>query len=300
MRLIIFDFLKGICIGIANVIPGFSGGTMAVILNIYERLIGGFSNFFRHPLVVLKDLWSILLGLIVGIVIAILTITKLIQTFPIPTALFFVGLIFGSIPNLFKTYKESGKTKIIDVIFFVIAIAIIVILPLLNSKNIEVSNINIGLIILMFVLGAICAAAMILPGVSGSLVLMAFGYYMFLMAHIGNLIEDVLSFSFDGFWNSFFLVLSFGVGAIVGIVCISKLLKFLFNKYQRIVYALILGLLVASPFAIIYSVINEYPEIVSNANVLTYVVSFFTMVLGIVLVILPNLINREQKNEEQN
>lgn len=68
---IIFDFLKGICIGVANVIPGFSGGTMAVILNIYERVINGFSNFFKSPIKTLKDLWAVIIGLIVGIIIAI-------------------------------------------------------------------------------------------------------------------------------------------------------------------------------------------------------------------------------------
>ena len=297
---LLLDFLKGVCIGIANVIPGFSGGTMAVILKIYERIIVGFSDFFKHPLKTLKDLVFVLLGIIVGIVIAIFTITKLLSVFPIPTSLFFVGLIIGSIPNLFITYKEQGKTKFIDIVFLIIAVAIIVILPLLNGGNVTNIQINVWLVILMFILGAICAGTMILPGVSGSLVLMAFGYYLFLMDHISIVFKSILTFTFDNSLNSFIVVLSFGLGAIVGIVGISKILKKLFNKYPKIIYALILGLLVASPFAIIYSIVKEYNDVIASASLLNYVFGVVSMLAGAFLVLLPNIIKKkeEEDNEE--
>lgn len=296
---LLLDFLKGVCIGIANVIPGFSGGTMAVILKIYERIIGGFSDFFKHPLKVLKDLLFVILGLIVGIVIAIFTITKLLSIFPIPTSLFFVGLIIGSIPNLFIAYKEQGKTKIVDIVFFIIAIAIIIILPLLNNGNVTDIKINVWLVILMFILGAICAAAMILPGVSGSLVLMAFGYYLFLMDHISIILKSILTFTFDNFINSFIIVLAFGLGAIVGIVGISKILKKLFNKYPKIIYALILGLLVASPFAIIYSIVKEYNDVIASASLLNYVFGVISMLVGAFIVLLPNIIKKKEEDNEE-
>ena len=125
MKNSILDFLKGICIGIANIIPGFSGGTMAVILNIYERFINGLSNLFSHPLKTLKDIWAILIGIVVGVVISIVAITKLLSLFPIPTVLFFVGLIIGSIPNLSFEYKHHGGIKIVDLIPFIVSFAII-------------------------------------------------------------------------------------------------------------------------------------------------------------------------------
>lgn len=297
----LLDFLKGICIGIANVIPGFSGGTMAVILKVYERVIGGFSELFKHPLKVIKDLWSLIIGLIVGIVISVFTITKLLSLFPIPTALFFVGLIIGSIPNIFITYKQNGKTSILDIIFFIIAISIIVVLPLLNKTSIKVDSINIYHIILMFVLGAICAAAMILPGVSGSLVLMSFGYYLFLMDNISILLKSILSLSFDNFLNAFLIVLSFGLGAIVGIVYVSKLLKKLFVKYPKTIYAIILGLLTASPFAIIYTIIQDYNDVIVNNSPLSYIIGVIMMLCGAFLVLLPNIIKkRDEQNEEKN
>jgi len=106
---IILDFFKGIAIGIANIIPGFSGGTMAVILRVYERIIGTFSEIAKHPIKVIKDIWAIILGLAVGIVLAILTIVKLLELCPLPTLLFFVGLLLGAMPDLYNEYKKSGK-----------------------------------------------------------------------------------------------------------------------------------------------------------------------------------------------
>lgn len=208
-----------------------------------------------------------------------------------------MGLIIGSIPSLFQSYASYKKVQVLDIISFIIAMAIIVILPLLNSSNLEVTNVNMGIIILMFVLGAICAAAMILPGVSGSLVLMAFGYYLFLMDNIGILIESVLTFNFDNFGNSFLIVLSFGIGAVIGIVFISKVLKYLFDKHPRIIYAIILGLLVASPFAIIYAVVKQYNDIIIHTSPLSYVIGVICMAIGAFIVLLPSIIEKRKLNE---
>ena len=120
----LFDILKGFVIGIANVIPGFSGGTMAVILKIYDRLIEGLSDVLKHPLKVIKDLWAIVLGLALGIVFAIFAVVTLLNKFPLPTTLFFVGLIIGSIPSIFKETTKDNPSKI-NYIWLAIAFAII-------------------------------------------------------------------------------------------------------------------------------------------------------------------------------
>ena len=144
---ILYDFLKGIFIGIANVIPGFSGGTMAVILKVYERLVNGLSKLFDSPIKALKEIWAILLGLIVGVIISVVSITKLLINFPIPTVLFFVGLIIGSIPSLYNKYKDNGKFSKIDIIYFIIAASIIVGLPLINTSALTITSIDFGLIL---------------------------------------------------------------------------------------------------------------------------------------------------------
>lgn len=294
---ILYDFLKGIFIGIANVIPGFSGGTMAVILKVYERLVNGLSKLFDSPIKALKEIWAILLGLIVGVIISVVSITKLLINFPIPTVLFFVGLIIGSIPSLYNNYKNNGKFNKIDIIYFIMAASIIVGLPLINTSALTIKSVDFGLILIMFLLGSICAAAMILPGVSGSLVLMAFGYYLYVTQQASYFLEKIINFDFTGILDTILILVSFLIGAIIGIVFISKLLKKLFDKYPRIIYVIILGLLVASPFAIIYTVVEQYNNQIIEASPWSYIVGILFMFIGAFLALLPDFLEKKKINE---
>lgn len=277
---IILDFFKGIAIGIANVIPGFSGGTMAVILKIYERLINGFSQIAKKPLKVIKDLWSVILGLIAGVLIAIVTIVKLLDAFPLPTLLFFIGLVLGALPDIYKEYNSKEKFHFINVITFLIAILIIVILPLITTSSKQVVEIDFWLILILFIMGAIAASAMIIPGVSGSMVLMIFGYYFCVTDSISSFIESILVWNTSTLLFNFWILLSFGIGCIVGLLFISKLISFLFNKYPRSTYAFILGLLIASPFAMLFSGVKDYPTLF-NFNIWIYLSSLITLVSGL-------------------
>lgn len=294
---ILYDFLKGIFIGIANVIPGFSGGTMAVILKVYERLVNGLSKLFDSPIKALKEIWAILLGLIVGVIISVVSITKLLINFPIPTVLFFVGLIIGSIPSLYNNYKNNGNFNKVDIIYFIMAASIIVGLPLINTSALTIKSVDFGLILIMFLLGSICAAAMILPGVSGSLVLMAFGYYLYVTQQASYFLEKIINFDFTGILDTILILVSFLIGAIIGIVFISKLLKKLFDKYPRIIYVIILGLLVASPFAIIYTVVEQYNNQIIEASPWSYIVGILFMFIGAFLALLPDFLEKKKINE---
>jgi putative membrane protein len=228
------NVLKGIAIGIANVIPGFSGGTMAVMVKIYDLFVYAFANFFNDFKNVIKKCWSLFVGIILGILIALVTIVKLLEVIPFITVMFFVGLIIGSIPTIYKKAKQ-GKLKIADIIGFIIAIVVIVGLPLLPQNDVQVSY-NIGLYIILFVLGIICSSAMVIPGVSGSLVLMAFGYYSFVMITIKDLLKNLFNFSLDNYWNMFISIACFALGCLIGIVFISKLITKLTKMYPKTVF----------------------------------------------------------------
>ena len=269
----IMNVLKGIAIGIANVIPGFSGGTMAVMVKIYDLFVYAFANFFNDFKNVIKKCWSLFVGIILGILIALVTIVKLLEVIPFITVMFFVGLIIGSIPTIYKKAKQ-GKLKIADIIGFIIAIVVIVGLPLLPQNDVQVSY-NIGLYIILFVLGIICSSAMVIPGVSGSLVLMAFGYYSFVMITIKDLLKNLFNFSLDNYWNMFISIACFALGCLIGIVFISKLITKLTKMYPKTVFFTILGLLVASPFSIIYATCNEYTISFDFWTI------FFSVILGI-------------------
>ena len=290
----IMNVLKGIAIGIANVIPGFSGGTMAVMVKIYDLFVYAFANFFNDFKNVIKKCWSLFVGIILGILIALVTIVKLLEVIPFITVMFFVGLIIGSIPTIYKKAKQ-GKLKIADIIGFIIAIVVIVGLPLLPQNDVQVSY-NIGLYIILFVLGIICSSAMVIPGVSGSLVLMAFGYYSFVMITIKDLLKNLFNFSLDNYWNMFISIACFALGCLIGIVFISKLIAKLTKMYPKTVFFTILGLLVASPFSIIYATCNEYTISFDFWTIFFSVISF---AFGLGLVIFGEYMSNKTRIENK-
>ena len=130
----IVNILKGACIGIANVIPGFSGGTMAVMLKIYDLFVYSFANIFNDFKNVVKKCWSLFVGIIIGVLFAMVAIVKLLEVIPFITIMFFVGLIFGSMPSIYEKVKKQ-KINIADIIGFICAIALLVALPLIPKST---------------------------------------------------------------------------------------------------------------------------------------------------------------------
>ncbi len=271
---IFLDFIRGIAIGMSNVIPGFSGGTMALILGVYHRFIEAISDFFSHPLESIKKIGILVIGIIVGIVGAIFLIVKMLELAPFITIMFFIGLIFGSLPFIAPSFKEY-KIKVIDIITFIVCLALIVIFPLLN-RNSSNHSLNVVEALIIIVMGMISAGAMVVPGVSGSMILMALGYYTFIIGSLKDFMSGLIELSFKG--NEFIILIVFAIGILLGLVFISKLIKYLFSKYPKTVKIGICGLLIASPFAIIYSSSIEYGIDFTNAWI--YPLGFVTLVIG--------------------
>lgn len=242
--------VKGFIMGIANIIPGVSGGTLALILGIYEDFIGAISHFFSN----FKKNISFLIPIAIGMVLAIVSLSRVIDYsynhFPIPTSLFFVGLVLGGIPMLLSKVKNTKEVKkVSSYVIFLITFAIVLIMAcseLIFGEGLKVSltNMNILNYTILFVVGMIAAATMVIPGVSGSLVLMLLGYYY----PIINVIKDLTSFQNLG--SSIIILAIFGLGILVGIVLISKLIEYLFEKYETKTYFGVLGFIVASILAI--------------------------------------------------
>ncbi len=296
MKKHLLNLLKGIAIGIANVIPGFSGGTMAVMLKIYDLFVDCFANFFNDFKNVVKKGWSLFVGILIGVLLALVTIVKLLEIIPFITVMFFVGLIFGSIPAIFKKCKEGENLKIADIIGFIVAVAIIVALPLIQTQNNQVMEYSGLIFAVMFFLGIICSSAMVIPGVSGSLVLMAFGFYAFLMNTMKEYLTNMFSFSTPHYWDMFFTIACFAIGCVIGLVFVSKLIKKLTKKYPKTVYCTIFGLLLASPFSIILTTQAKYEFQFDVVNIIFGIV---TLVLGVLIVLGgEKLSNRNSSNKE--
>ena len=232
--------IKGFLIGVANIIPGVSGGTLAITLGIYEKLIGAISHFFKN----LKENIKFIIPIGIGAVLSILLLSRVIsfclKEYTLATILFFIGLILGGIPLLNKKIKGHYK-NVSNIIIFLLSFGFVIVLSVLKGENVvSFSNMNIINYIMLFLVGVVAAATMIIPGVSGSFVLMLLGYYKPIVDTIGALTK------FNNIWQNIMILVPFGIGVLVGIVAISKLLEFLFKKYEVKTYFGVMGFIMAS------------------------------------------------------
>ncbi|MCI8464893.1 MAG: DUF368 domain-containing protein [Lachnospiraceae bacterium] len=257
----ILDTIKGAVIGIANVIPGVSGGTMAVSMGIYNRLIYSISHLFREFKKCAATLVPILLGCALGIVGFSYAIEYLLANQPFPTCLAFLGLILGGVPVLVKDMKKgveksrSGRLTSVNILAFVVLFAFAILLPLLqgNDDTLSVLNATPGTMILLFFMGIIAAATMVVPGVSGSMILMILGYYYGVINSITTFIDGLKAGEISVILTQCKILVPFGIGAVFGIFLISKIIEYLFEKHTVSTYAAILGLILSSPFGIFYN-----------------------------------------------
>jgi len=262
---ILFNILKGMVIGVANIIPGVSGGTMAVSLGIYERLINSITTIRKEWRKNIIFLVTVIIGMGIGIVAFSKAIDFLLKNHALPTALAFIGLVLGGIPLLLVSLngsldKEKKRFGASHVITFIIFCAIVLGMALLNGKIAAGAEKEIGFvqIIILFFMGVIASATMVIPGVSGSMMLMVFGYYDTVITTINKCMDAVFALDFAKFFECCVILVPFGIGVIVGIVAVAKLIDFLFKRFASLTFSAILGLVAASPGAIIINTKAEY------------------------------------------
>ncbi|RAP34077.1 hypothetical protein DID75_00440 [Candidatus Marinamargulisbacteria bacterium SCGC AG-410-N11] len=222
-------FLKGCVIGIANIIPGVSGGTFAVILGVYQSLINSLEELisFRFKKESIVFLLLIGMGAISGVVIFAKLINYCMGINTANTYALFIGLIIGSIPLIENRYKLRHNLSLINIICFCVSFSCMVILSYLP----EFKSLSYELI-LITLSGFIAMSAMIVPGISGSHILLIIGTY--------NLILKAISeFNFK-------LLIPFMVGALVGVITTAKSIKWLLKYKQYQTYSFIMGLVVGS------------------------------------------------------
>jgi len=245
--------LKGFIIGVANIIPGVSGGTLAITLGIYEKLINIISHFFKN----IKENIKFLIPIVIGAVLSILILSKVISysldKFPLPTTLLFIGLILGGLPMLFgKIKKGRKKGKFSNVLIFLITFSIVTIFGFMGTgnSNVNLANPNFYDYILLFLVGMIAAATMIIPGISGSFMLMMLGYYKPIINTISSLA------SFKNIIHDLMVLIPFGLGIIIGIVLVAKLIEILLEKFPIKTYYGIIGFVLASIITIFIPLTN--------------------------------------------
>ena len=187
--------IKGFLFGIANIIPGVSGGTLALTMGVYEDLIESISHFFKDVRKSLKFLCVFGLGAILSILLMSKVISLSLDKFPFPTTLFFVGLIIGGIPLLTRKVRKN-KVKPFNVLLFLITFGIVIGMAFMQEGNnvVSLSNVTPWMMFLLFIVGMVAAATMVIPGVSGSFVLMLLGFYK----PVVNTVSQLTDFSMLG------------------------------------------------------------------------------------------------------
>ena len=275
------NFVGGILVGIANIIPGVSGGTIIVLLGLFEKTMDSISTLFKlkisfkERLNALKFLLPLLVGVGVGLVVFAKILTFLFNNFENQTLLCFCGLILFSIPMLKKQEMDNIK---MSWIFFVLGLLLIGLLVYLSPTNNEVvvtleeivsKNINIIYILTLILLGIISGGTMIFPGVSGSMVLLVLGYYHLFKGYVANVT------SFDPKVIIGLICIAIGVG--LGIILSAKLTSFLLKKFKRGTMSFILGLIIMSAIVIIP---------LKGYDVVTLITSILAFLLGCGVVII--------------
>ena len=244
----------GIIIGMANVIPGVSGSTIAVVFGIYDKFINAITLNIKKIWLNKKFVLPIIAGMASGVLIFSKVITVLYERFPVQTNFFFTGLIIGSIPMLAalatKTKKGAKieRAKIVSIIVCtLIGVAVMILFSILESSFGTSQDMagplpafSVKLALKIFIAGLLGAVAMIVPGISGSLLMLIMGVYPIVIKSIPAL------FLPESFFTALILLLPNGFGVLAGLLIGAKLVKNLLEKAPNHAYAVILGLLCGS------------------------------------------------------
>ena len=249
----IFLAIKGLAIGVANIVPGVSGATLAVIFRVYDRLIEAINQLFTQPKKSLKFLIPLGLGMVVGILALGSILDYFILRFSLQASALIAGLMAGSVPFIHNmAASQDGKKPHFYVIAVIAAIIIIVLSLFVPTPELYVAEeINFGLIAILFIAGILGAAAMIIPGVSGAMVFILLGVFPLVM-HTISLIREYLMTPFDfGLLSPILaVVIPIGLGVVIGILLMSRLIAILLKKHHSITYFAILGMIFGTIFAI--------------------------------------------------
>ncbi len=264
------NILKGFAMGTSDLVPGVSGGTIALLLGIYNQFIASISGIFS------RRFWpsfTFLIPVIIGMLLAMGSLSNLfnylLSQHHIPTMFFFGGLIIGIVPYLLKisNYKTSFTTK--HYMMVIAGIAILIVITLMNNGDKhagETLTLSTGLIIKYFIAGMCASSAMLLPGISGSFMLLVFGVYGTVMLAI----SEVVKLNFTGLP----ILLAVGFGVLAGFIISSKIIQYFLTHHKLMTFALIIGFVVGSLFAV-------FPGL--PTNIVMWFVSLVVFIIGFIV-----------------
>lgn len=244
--------IRGFCMALADSVPGVSGGTIAFILGFYDQFINSLNNLVfgnkKEKKEALFFLLKLGIGWVIGMVLAVLALTSLFANHIYEVSSVFIGFILFSLPLIISEEKGVLKGKYKNILFLILGIVIVSLITYFNPMNgsenvVDITNLSFGLILYVFVAAMIAISAMVLPGISGSTLLLIFGLYI----PITTAIKEFLHLNF----GYFPILVIFGLGVLTGIAVVIKGIKVALSKYRSQTVYLILGLMLGSLYAIV-------------------------------------------------
>lgn len=272
----LITFIKGFVIGLGIIFP-ISASVLAIVMGMYKRILNVINNFFKSVKKEFSFILALALGVVVSCIVSCLLLDFTLEKYPIATLLFFIGLIIGGIPMLFEKTEKDFKFN--NIIFTILGIVILIGISLFSGMTDAVITTSVKGLITLFIVGLVGAGSMIIPGVSGSVMLVILGYYEPLLKVISDLVK------FQNLGTNILIVAIFGIGMLVGVVIFSKLMAYFLDHFEKKTYFAIIGFVSASVVNVIISLFG-------------YTFNLLEFIIGIVLFIVGFLISFKYLKEE--
>jgi len=286
MLKVIRNFFYGLAFGIIETIPGVSGGTIAIILGYYFELIEVINHFTENLKKNLQFLVPLVIGIVTGILVFSSIVSYLLVHYSFPTMLFFIGLVTGIIPHIFSKVRDDGQSlKFKDIVLIVIPFLVLLTISFLKGASGAkpedlINTVDVPFMIFIFFSGVLGAVALVIPGISGSFVLLLLGIYplaIYALSSIRLFLADISNIQL--MLKICKVVAPLAVGIVVGGLSMTRIIEKLLKNYHKILYSIIFGLLLGS-----VCVLFKNPLVYrSGISVIIIVLGVVTFTLGCVL-----------------
>lgn len=276
----IIKIIKGSFVGMGSILPGISGSMVAAILKIYQDLIDALNDFLKAPIQSIKSVWQYIVGVLIGFVIGFVFINLFYELAPIPITFLFIGFILGAIPSLLKevkakTYKWHH--------FFVMTIAIAFMIGFIFVTESQSTQSGFLYYLSVFLVGVIYAVALIIPGLSGSTMLMAFGYFQILLTLVDDLAAAIVHLDFSTIISQLPMLALLIFGALIGLILVGKIMHYLLHNYKTHFYFAVLGIVLISPFNVLFTLQDNTSSNVFQSAWYMYAIGIILFIIGIYL-----------------
>lgn len=275
----IIDFIRGFFMALADSVPGVSGGTIAFLMGFFDKFINSLNYLMKgtkeEKIKSIKFLAKIFVGWIVGMGLAVTILANLFDKEIYKMSSLFLGFIIAAIPVMIMEEKESVKGKYKNIIWAIVgAVTVILLSSLKMGSNLDLTHLNIVMFIYIFIAGMLAISAMVLPGISGSTILLSFGLYI----PVINGVKDFLHFDF----SSFTLLFALGLGILFGVATVLRLIKKLLDNHRSAIVYAIIGMMIGSLYAIVIGPTTlKVPQ--DAMTLKTFSIIFF--IIGVVIVL---------------